>query len=265
MRPRLHGRGERRCRCEPRSGRRGFNAATATWPWRTKKDLDRTWQGLKLQFGHGYMAVENDALGQLGQGLLAASMRPRLHGRGELVSLTGQPSPPRSLQCGHGYMAVENLYLLTSYNGGGKLQCGHGYMAVENSPTGCSSPRSGSGFNAATATWPWRTRTFTLQQGRGAKLQCGHGYMAVENACRGFDPRPRYCSFNAATATWPWRTTGATPSTFGRPTSFNAATATWPWRTRSTGGSGRAYRCFNAATATWPWRTRTAAAWPDCP
>ncbi len=87
----------------------------------------------------------------------------------------------KALQCGHGYMAVENRVRTTDPPPASALQCGHGYMAVENidSPGGSSygveasmRPRlhgrgeqaeapcgraSASRFNAATATWPWRT------------------------------------------------------------------------------------------------------------
>jgi hypothetical protein len=138
--------------------------------------------GTLLQCGHGFSAVENALASLIARGLIV-------------------------LQCGHGFSAVENpingkprpRMLLT-------LQCGHGFSAVENRldvpglrrDEGASmrprlqrrgEPNPGdleaegrSGFNAATASAPWRTVQTAGRAGSGS-------------GC-----------FNAATASAPWRT-----------------------------------------------------------
>ncbi len=79
------------------------------------------------------MAVENLFNRRGAGGCGGASMRPRLHGRGERGTADRRTFGCRGLQCGHGYMAVENFncaaFLRSAMIG---LQCGHGYMAVEN-------------------------------------------------------------------------------------------------------------------------------------
>ncbi len=183
MRPRLHGRGEP----EHLRGRYGaphrFNAATATWPWRTRPPTPTGRDGRR------------------------ASMRPRLHGRGERLPSNSCPHIRHELQCGHGYMAVENeLPRAFASNRSAPLQCGHGYMAVENVRATRSPAPPPFRFNAATATWPWRTRLPEVSGNGVGLLQCGHGYMAVENGPSPGSPSCPGRGFNAATATWPWRT-----------------------------------------------------------
>ncbi len=61
------------------------------------------------------------------------------------------------------------------------LQCGHGVAAVENRRVCAGGRHEQPGFNAATASPPWRT-TISVRMHRGEEmLQCGHGVAAVEN------------------------------------------------------------------------------------
>ncbi len=136
-------------------------------------------------------------------------MRPRHEGRGERQRTPAIGLARVKLQCGHGTKAVENpsgrrprspirigFNAATArrpwrtvdprrraYRQRTALQCGHGTKAVENSTVGChAAGQYPSGFNAATARRPWRTRAGASSAPRGALLQCGHGTKAVENA-----------------------------------------------------------------------------------
>ncbi len=205
MRPRPLGRGERRCRGRPRRSPPGFNAATASRPWRTPLLLKRIHRGLVASMrprplGRG---ERHGAQGK-GPGVEAsmrprplsrgepvrrrgparkrkASMRPRPLGRGERRGDPANQHPLSWLQCGHGLSAVENLEVLETEKGGAELQCGHGLSAVENLKPLSRSRRSGRRFNAATASRPWRTQHAIAGGSAATRLQCGHGLSAVEN------------------------------------------------------------------------------------
>ena len=212
MRPRPEGRGELRpASRELAPSRRGFNAATARRPWRT-----RCRHAASRSRSIGFNA--------------ATARRP-------WRTATGDARTPRrmELQCGHGPKAVENATVQTWHRRQGacfnaatarrpwrtrsrsssdvpsmhELQCGHGPKAVENASSRARHhDASGQRFNAATARRPWRTsRLVTMQsppdaqasmrprpEGRGEprvirdvayavlrRLQCGHGPKAVEN------------------------------------------------------------------------------------
>src|SRR5579871_4699156 len=64
------------------------------------------------------------------------------------------------------------------------------------------------GFNAATASLPWRTSDEKVVFEAIVGLQCGHGITAVENMGLFGLILARAMGFNAATASLPWRTTG---------------------------------------------------------
>src|SRR5437870_1226827 len=64
----------------------------------------------------------------------------------------------RMLQCGHGVTAVENGRQRPGHDVHFGLQCGHGVTAVENATRWAAVCRASKGFNAATASPPWRTR-----------------------------------------------------------------------------------------------------------
>ena len=86
-----------------------FNAATARSPWRTpiRRLFGRA--TLRLQCGHGSLAVENDRQPDRRLDPQQASMRPRLARRGERADFFGPASAETTLQCGHGSLAVENI------------------------------------------------------------------------------------------------------------------------------------------------------------
>ncbi len=163
---------------------KGFNAATASRPWRTRFGNGCTllyrWQ---LQCGHGLSAVENPVAAHVPAHPVPASMRPRPLGRGELVGAVPELTATARLQCGHGLSAVEN--------------CGTGPTRRRGPPLG---------FNAATASRPWRTRRRWFALTNPSALQCGHGLSAVENVLQHLIPLGRVGGFNAATASRPWRT-----------------------------------------------------------
>ncbi len=122
MRPRRRRRGERNTTVRFPPAQQGFNAATASPPWRTTSRWPPTKASLKLQCGHGVAAVEN-AVAQ------------------------GAGNQTEQLQCGHGVAAVENTTCslqrrpMTS-----ALQCGHGVAAVENP---IQLPQAGAGAGAS--------------------------------------------------------------------------------------------------------------------
>ncbi len=187
MRPRLHGRGERvaagvrlepvgpasmRPRLHGRGEREGYSKSSA----------------ISLQCGHGYMAVENPAAGSQRQRRRLASMRPRLHGRGERAIARFAFVPRSGLQCGHGYMAVENEEVTWTdptspprFNAATATWPWRTWSVRPARPA----PRC---FNAATATWPWRTSASRSPPSTPNTLQCGHGYMAVENVSQRWQP-----------------------------------------------------------------------------
>ncbi len=231
MRPRPVGRGERPSNLDSQPLYHCFNAATASRPWRTRAFPVPGRSAKRLQCGHGLSAVENGDVLDVRQERLGASMRPRPLGRGEPrrihrvrprtrsfnAATASRPwrtlifdelhAQPNRLQCGHGLSAVENLENIEQAGRRIVLQCGHGLSAVENGREVAMLIPMLLGFNAATASRPWRT-----------PARC--------------PPRRRPGSFNAATASRPWRTTTAPCRMSVSAGCFNAATASRPWRTR---------------------------------
>src|SRR5262249_58015708 len=113
-------------------GPTSFNAATASRPWRTSSILTQVHQPPQLQCGHGLSTVEN---------VTYCRSRRRAH----------------VLQCGHGLSTVENPIAIKGARTNGRLQCGHGLSTVENAGAGLLMLGVLLGFNAATASRPWRT------------------------------------------------------------------------------------------------------------
>ncbi len=283
MRPRPLGRGEPDAPSPRRKRpRRGFNAATASRPWRTSRQAgidstacrlqcghglsavenltQRVWtidEVKGLQCGHGLSAVENASRRRAGSGSRRASMRPRPLGRGEPgpaeaaePAATAASMRPRPL--GRGEPLAPRLRRGVPVG----LQCGHGLSAVENRvrrrrrlsvPTGL---QCGHGLSAV------ENNEVGEPSSTGAVLQCGHGLSAVENLAhlRGHgvagqaSMRPRPLGRGERHLRKEYLTCDSR--------GFNAATASRPWRTRrQVGLDHRHVLGFNAATASRPWRT----------
>ena len=176
-------------------------------------------------------------------------MRPRPLGRGRRSITISQKSSPKMLQCGHGLLAVEDLTIWLIVSKVKSLQCGHGLLAVEDCAAasgGCANRtlQCGHGllavedftqptpkrvsllcFNAATASWPWKTVDVPSTEGVPATLQCGHGLLAVEDVlgAEWQDPaayasmRPRPLGRGRRTAFWGCRRQSASASMRPRP------------------------------------------------
>src|SRR2546423_807912 len=115
---------------------------------------------MKLQFGHGWAAVENLSRSKsTGLPVLAASIRPPLGGRGELLldNFTHRGGIP--LQFGHGWAAVENAKRSGRSGAGSSasIRPRLGGRGERNRLGNPCKPRRG--FNSATAGRPWRTET----------------------------------------------------------------------------------------------------------
>ena len=189
-----------------------------------------TWRPYTLQFGHGCGAVEicysDSPLKRLTDcfnsataaepwrsqrvastsGLMqAASIRPRLRSRGDLIEVIPHVVSAETLQFGHGCGAVEMKPAAAMAISVRALQFGHGCGAVEISP----GPPSEVFVSAASIRPRLRSR------GDLTLLTPGEILIALR--------------FNSATAAEPWRCVPDQPDQ-ARLESFNSATAAEPWR-----------------------------------
>ena len=130
-----------------------FNGATALRPWMAGVAAGRQLPDARLQWGHGLAAVDGVKHRQGVQRYLGASMGPRPCGRGW---------PRRPTPC-----AICS-----------RLQWGHGLAAVDGLAT-WPGPITATGFNGATALWPWMVLG-ELCTRLGRVLQWGHGLAAVD-------------------------------------------------------------------------------------
>ena len=133
-----------------------FNLATASSPWRTLTARLKRLVDVRLQFGHGIIAVENVVLPAVALGVGVASIWPRHHRRGEPGRVAGS-------DCERGASIWPRHHRRGEPPGSGR--CHH--------PPDC--------FNLATASSPWRTRIVEAVKHILDELQFGHGIIAVEN------------------------------------------------------------------------------------
>ncbi len=281
MRPRPLGRGERGRVGRWRARRSCFNAATASRPWRTagpplrQADVGQASMrprplGRGEQLAAVFRAISRDGL-QCGHGLSAVengtpTSAARVPGASFNAATASRPwrtpvatwcqTAPDTLQCGHGLSAVENNPPVARSRSSGRASMRPRPLGRGERSTLCPIRLHPGGFNAATASRPWRTCSRPRRP--GARLVGFNAATASRPWRTGCRPGRR-CSgrgFNAATASRPWRTRTPRNGPRRRTRSFNAATASRPWRTwrtRLCGGTGGR---FNAATASRPWRTR---------
>ena len=205
MRPRRPRRGEGGYRRTDLRAEGGFNAATATSPWRGQDYRAAVNLLGLLQCGHGDLAVEREIAGREHRvrplSFNAATATSPWRGAAPAAA----NNPAFTLQCGHGDLAVERLGGGVSPAGRDVLQCGHGDLAVERVEAALALRpelrlQCGHGDLAVE-----RLTTVNQLGGTLEMLQCGHGDLAVERAPRQLRRRRRQVSFNAATATSPWR------------------------------------------------------------
>src|SRR5579884_1737221 len=186
-----------------------------------------------LQFGHGPLAVDHP----------------------ETEPFVFDPDV-NELQFGHGPLAVDHAANPMFHPDAlPELQFGHGPLAVDHLHLGVRLVERTTGFNSATARWPWITRCSRHSGRANCELQFGHGPLAVDHSWSGRRGRGGRCCFNSATARWPWIT-----SLVFRGQGRDAVASIRP-RPAGRGSRGRVTACwacqcrFNSATARWPWIT----------
>ncbi len=116
-----------------------------------------------LQLGHGSKAVETSHGGRPLPAGRAASIGPRLEGRGNAPA---KPTSASSL----------------------RLQLGHGSKAVETTAWCSGTRRHPASFNWATARRPWKRHGESVRDAHDYLLQLGHGSKAVETGRGGGPP-----------------------------------------------------------------------------
>ncbi len=162
----------------------------------------------RLQWGHGFSAVEIEAEKPELIGENIASMGPRLFSRGNVASCSPHTINWPSLQWGHGFSAVE--IRAESPDRAGRAPCFNGATAFQ--PWKCDGRQPdrgpGMGFNGATAFQPWKWLACRLTRTRAHTLQWGHGFSAVEMWLRRRRYSPPLGCFNGATAFQPWKCCG---------------------------------------------------------
>ena len=147
---------KRRCVVGHRRRQQCFNVAAAGWP---RKPWCSTIRGRKARCFNvaaaGWPRKRRNGSGKLPSGY-AASMWPRLVGRGN--------------------------HLIDAWGLAGtlKLQCGRGWLAAETSRRLRALSRPRSSFNVAAAGWPRKLDEMTQALSVISRLQCGRGWLAAE-------------------------------------------------------------------------------------
>ena len=189
MRPRPCAVENQRCQRAVASGRQGFNAATALCRGeRHRHDASELWSGFNAATAFVPWRTRRPPTSA---GRTGASMRPRPSCRGERQAAMNRYAGWTTLQCGHGLvpwrtgpmdciaaarsasasmrprpsMPWRTMEPASAGRRCVELQCGHGLRCRGERRDGRASTRRLTGFNAATAFVPWRTRK---RRGRAA-------------------------------------------------------------------------------------------------
>src|SRR5262245_48192027 len=134
-----------------------FNGATAPWPWKTRRALSWGLIWSRLQWGHGPVAVEDARLGRVAVGGVHASMGPRPRGRGRRGCPVMGVGPMTVLQWGHGPVAVEDKLRPPKTHPNRTASMGPRTRGRGRQTQSWDDVAPRSGFNGATAPWPWKT------------------------------------------------------------------------------------------------------------
>ena len=231
----------------------------------------------RLQWGHGFSAVEIRTEDLAVSTQAKASMGPRLFSRGNGLAASAKRSST-ALQWGHGFSAVEipwhpsvasikvvasmgprlfsrgNLQALRACAILIELQWGHGFSAVEISAGGAGFCAGRSGLQ-----WGHGFSAVEISIAAGQKGRDDHASMGPRLFSRGNGEDP-HTSFGIRTASMGPRLFSRgnriTESIHWRPRSFNGATAFQPWKLCSSLLLCPAPLCFNGATAFQAWKSR---------
>src|SRR6266508_2506741 len=138
------------------------------------------WSRNRLQWGHGFSAVETVTGRADAADPVSASMGPRLFSRGDVMAARSRRVPCSRFNGATAFQPWRRYFRGTLLGG----QAGfNGATAFQpwRRPSAAAPRRSASRFNGATAFQPWRQANKVAPAG-GNALQWGHGFSAVETA-----------------------------------------------------------------------------------